>query len=219
VRLTLWVVVLLLALDNLGVNVTALVAGLGIGGIAVALATQNILSDAFASLSIVLDRPFVVGDFIVVDSLMGRVEHIGLKTTRVRSPSGEEIIFANSELLKSRIRNYRGSYERRVVFSVGVTYETPHAKLARIPTNIREIIEAQEHARFERAHFAKLAESALIFEVVYYVLSSDETLFMDIQHAINLALYVRFQKDGVEFATPHALEVRETAATILPKSA
>jgi small-conductance mechanosensitive channel len=219
VRLALWVIVLLVALDNLGVNVTALVAGLGIGGIAVALATQSILGDIFASLSIVLDRPFVVGDFIVVDALMGRVEHIGLKTTRVRSPSGEEIIFANSELLKSRIRNYRGSFERRVVFSVGVTYDTSHAKLARIPTVIREIIEGQEHARFERAHFVKLAESSLIFEVVYDMLSSDETLFMDIQQAINLALYARFQKEGIELAASHALEVREAAPAILPKSA
>jgi small-conductance mechanosensitive channel len=192
VRLALWVIVLLVALDNLGVNVTALVAGLGIGGIAVALATQSILGDIFASLSIVLDRPFVVGDFIVVDALVGRVEHIGLKTTRVRSPSGEKI---------------------------GVTYDTSHAKLARIPTIIREIIERQEHARFERAHFAKLAESSLIFEVVYDVLSSDETLFMDIQQAINLALYARFQKEGIELAAPHALEVREAAPAILPKSA
>jgi small-conductance mechanosensitive channel len=218
IRLTLWVIVFLVALDNLGINVTALVAGLGIGGIAVALATQSILGDIFASLSIVLDRPFVVGDFIVVDALMGRVEHVGLKTTRVRSPSGEEIIFANSELLKSRIRNYRASFERRVVFTVGVTYDTSHARLARIPTILREIIEGQEQARFERAHFVKLAES-LIFEAAYYVLSSDETLFMDVQQAINLALYARLQKEGIALAAPHALEVRESTPAILPKSA
>ena len=220
VRLALWTVILLVALDNLGVNVTALVAGLGIGGIAVALATQSILGDIFASLSIVLDKPFVVGDFIVVDSLMGHVEHVGLKTTRVRSTSGEEIIFANSELLKSRIRNYRTSFERRVVFAVGVTYQTPHAKLARIPTIIREIVGQQANARFERAHFAKFAESSLIFEVVYYVLTSDETTYMDIQQAINLGLYARFPREGIEFAAPaHALEVRETAAAIIARSA
>lgn len=220
VRLALWVVILLVALDNLGVNVTALVTGLGVGGIAVALATQSILGDLFASLAIVLDKPFVVGDYIVVDTLMGQVEHIGLKTTRVRSVSGEQIVFANSELLKSRIRNYRTHHERRVVFTVGVTHQTPHAKLARMPSVIREVVEGQERARFERAHFAKLAESSLVFEVVYYVLSGDETTFMDVQGAINLALYARFQREGIEFAAPaHALEVRETAAAILPKTA
>lgn len=217
VRLALWTIILLVALDNLGVNVTALVAGLGIGGIAVALATQNILGDMFSSLSIVLDKPFVVGDFIVVDALSGHVQHIGLKTTRVRSVSGEEIIFANSDLLKSRIRNYRTRYERRVVFSVGVTPQTPHATLARIPSIVREIVEAQPRTRFERAHFARLADSALVFDVVYYVLSGDETTYTDVQHAINLALFARFERESIEFATPgRALEVRETAAAILP---
>jgi small-conductance mechanosensitive channel len=211
-RLVLWVVLVLVALDNLGVNVTALVAGLGVGGIAVALATQSILGDVFASLSIVLDKPFVVGDFIVVDQLAGRVEHIGLKTTRVRSTSGEEIVFANGELLKNRIRNYRGSYERRVVFTVGVSPQTPHARLARIPVIIRDLVGEQEHARFERAHFAKLAESSLIFEAVYDVLGGDEHVFMDVQQAINLGLLARFQREGIELAAPaHALEVRETA--------
>jgi small-conductance mechanosensitive channel len=212
VRLALWVVLVLVALDNFGVNVTALVAGLGIGGIAVALATQSILGDVFASLSIVLDKPFVVGDFIVVDQLSGRVEHIGLKTTRVRSTSGEEIIFANGELLKNRIRNYRGSYERRVVFTVGVSYQTPHDRLARIPMIIRDLVQAQEHVRFVRANFAKLAESSLIFEVVYDVLSGDENVYMDVQQAINLGLLARLQREGIELAAPaHALEVRETA--------
>jgi small-conductance mechanosensitive channel len=212
VRLALWVVIVLVALDNLGVNVTALVAGLGIGGIAVALATQSVLGDIFASLSIVLDKPFVVGDFIVVDELKGRVKHVGLKTTRVRSVSGEEIVFANGELLKNRIRNYRSGYERRVIFSVGVTHQTPHARVARIPEIIRQVVEDQEHARFERAHFARLAESSLIFEVVYYVLEGDETAFMDIQGVINLGLLVRFQRESIELAAPaRALEVRETA--------
>ena len=219
-RLVLWAVVFLVALDNFGVNVTALVAGLGIGGIAVALATQNILGDVFASLSIVLDRPFVVGDHIVVDTLTGRVEHIGLKTTRVRSPSGEEIVFANSELLKSRIRNYRATYERRVLFTVGVTYRTPHSKLARIPTIIREVVDEQEQARFERAHFTRFAESSLLFEAVYFVLTSEENVFMDVQQAINLTLFSRFQREGIEFAAPaRALEVRETAAAVMPRGA
>jgi small-conductance mechanosensitive channel len=212
VRLALWVVLVLVALDNFGVNVTALVAGLGIGGIAVALATQSILGDVFASLSIVLDKPFVVGDFIVVDQLSGRVEHIGLKTTRVRSTSGEEIIFANGELLKNRIRNYRGSYERRVVFTVAVSNQTPHPRLARIPVLIRDLVQEQDRVRFVRAHFAKLADSSLIFEAVYDVLSGDENVFMDVQQAINLGLLARFQREGIEFAAPaHALEVRETA--------
>lgn len=211
VRTALWVVLVLVALDNLGVNVTALVAGLGIGGIAVALATQSILGDVFASLSIVLDKPFVVGDFVVVDQLGGRVEHIGLKTTRVRSTSGEEIIFANGELLKNRIRNYRDSYQRRVVFTVGVSYQTPHARLARIPVIIRDLVQEQDRVRFVRAHFAKLAESSLVFEAVYDVLSGDENAFMDVQGKINLGLLARFQREGIEFSAPaHALEVRET---------
>ena len=154
IRLVLWSVVLLLALDNLGVEIAPLIAGLGVGGIAVALAVQNILSDLFASLSIVLDKPFVIGDFVIVDSYLGVVEHVGLKTTRIRSLSGEQLVFSNDDILKSRLRNYGRMYERRVPFSIGVTYQTPREKLEKIPGLIRGIIEAQDQTRFDRSHLA-----------------------------------------------------------------
>jgi small-conductance mechanosensitive channel len=201
-RLALWTVILLLTLDNLGVDITALVAGVGIGGIAVALAVQNILGSLFASLSIVLDKPFVIGDFIVVGELMGTVEHIGLRTTRVRSISGEQIVLANDDLLESRIRNYKRMSERRVVFTVGVTYQTPREKLAAIPGAIRECIEAQELARFDRSHFKQYGPYSLDFETVYYMLDPDYTQFMNTQQAVNLALHERFEQEGIEFAYP-----------------
>jgi small-conductance mechanosensitive channel len=201
-RVAVWAAVLLLTLDNLGINITTLIAGLGVGGVAVALAAQKILGDLFASLSIVLDKPFAVGDFLIIDSFLGSVEKVGLKTTRLRSLSGEQLIFSNQDLLGSRIRNYGRMFERRVVFSLGVTYQTPPEKLKRIPTIIREAIEAQDKIRFDRAHFQKYGDFALIFEVVYYVLAADYNLYMDIQQAINLIIYERFTEEGIEFAYP-----------------
>jgi small-conductance mechanosensitive channel len=201
-RLILWAVVLLLALENLGVDVTALVAGLGVGGIAVALAVQNILGDLFASLSIVLDKPFAIGDFLIIDDHMGSVENIGLKTTRLRSLSGEQLIFSNADLLNSRIKNYGRMFERRVVFKLGVTYQTPHDRLQRIPDIIRSAVEAQEPVRFDRSHFQSHGDSALLFETVYYVLKADYNLYMDIQQAINLQIHAVFAQEGIEFAYP-----------------
>jgi len=201
-RLALWSIVVLLILDNLGVDITALVAGLGIGGIAIGLAVQNILGDLFASLSIVLDKPFVLGDFIIVDDLMGSVESIGIKTTRVRSISGEQLVFSNSDLLDSRIRNYGRLYKRRVVFTLGVTYGTAKDKLEKIPEILREAIEAQDKAKFDRSHFASYGDFSLNFETVYFVMDSDYNLYMDIQQAINLAVYQRFAEEGIEFAFP-----------------
>jgi small-conductance mechanosensitive channel len=201
-RLVVWAAVLLLLLDNLGVNITTLIAGLGVGGIAVALAAQSVLGDLFASLSIVLDKPFVVGDFIAVADFMGSVEHVGLKTTRLRSLSGEQVVFSNTDLLGSRIRNYGRMYERRVVSSIGVTYHTPAAKLRRIPEIIREIVQSQEKIRFDRAHFHKLGDSSLGFEFVYYVLTADYNHYMDVQQNINLALLEKLTEEGVEFAYP-----------------
>lgn len=200
--LLLWLAVLLLILDNLGFDVTALIAGLGVGGIAVALAVQNILGDLFASLSILIDKPFVVGDFLIIDDYMGSVEHVGLKTTRVRSLSGEQLVFSNSDLLKSRLRNYGRMYERRVAFTIGVTYQTPREKLKEIPGILRAAIEAQEHTRFDRAHFASYGDFSLNFETVYYVLGPDYNLYMDIQQAINLVIHEQFEKEGIEFAYP-----------------
>lgn len=201
-RVALWSVALLVVLDNLGIDVTALVAGVGVGGIAVALAVQNILGDLFASMSIVLDKPFVIDDFIVVDDLRGTVQHIGLKTTRVRSLGGEEIIFSNADLLKSRIKNFKRMTERRALFTVGVTYQTPAAKLEAIPGMIREIIEAQPQTRFDRSHFMAYGDFALLFETAYFVTVPDYTVYMDVQQAVNLALFRRFEAEGIAFAYP-----------------
>jgi small-conductance mechanosensitive channel len=202
VNVLIWSLVVLLTLDNLGIDITALVAGLGIGGIAVALAVQNILGDLFASLSITLDRPFVVGDFLIVGDFLGSVEHIGIKSTRLRSLSGEQIIMPNADLLGSRVRNYGRMQERRVVFATSVTYETPIEMVEKIPALIRGIIEAQDGTRFDRSHFAKHAAASLDFETVYYVRSPDYNRYMDIQQAINIRLHRELIALGAEFAYP-----------------
>lgn len=202
INVVIWAMVLLLTLDNLGIDITALIAGLGIGGIAVALALQNILGDLFASLSITLDRPFVVGDFLIVGDFMGSVEYIGIKSTRLRSLSGEQIIISNSDLLSSRVRNYGRMQERRVVFGTSVTYETPIEQLEQIPALIRQIVESQPDTRFDRSHFAKHAAASIDYETVYYVLSADFNKHMDIQQSINLRLHRELQQRGIEFAYP-----------------
>jgi small-conductance mechanosensitive channel len=201
-RVTLWAVVALVAFDNLGINVSALVAGLGIGGIAIGLALQNILGDLFASLSIVLDKPFVVGDFIVADTFMGTVENIGVKTTRVRSLDGELLVFANGDLTKSRLRNYRDQRERRVQFGFGVMPGTPAERVEPIAGLLRKIVEAQPRVRFDRAHFKGIGTASLDFEVVYYVLTADYNAYMDIQQAINLAILRLLTERQIEFAMP-----------------
>lgn len=201
-RLAFYSILVLLALANLGIDITALIAGLGIGGIAIALALQNVLGDLFASLSIVLDRPFVIGDFIIVDDLMGSVEYIGIKTTRVRSLSGEQLVFSNGDLLSARIRNYKRMQERRAVFALGVTYQTPRPLLEQIPVMIREAVDAQENARFDRAHFKAFGAFSLDFETVYHVLQPDFNVYMDVQQAINLEVHRRFEAAGIEFAYP-----------------
>lgn len=201
-RLVIWALAVVLVIDNLGYDVTALVAGLGIGGVAIALAVQNILGDLFASLSIVLDKPFVVKDFIIVDEHLGEVEKIGIKTTRLRSLSGEQLIFSNSDLLNSRIRNFKRMYERRVPFAFGVIYQTTPEQLESIPAAIKEIIEGIDSARFDRAHFKAFGESSYDFEVVYYVGSPDYNVYMDIQQSINLAMCRKFAESGIEFAYP-----------------
>ncbi len=200
VRVIVWAVIVLIALDHFGVNITALVAGLGVGGIAVALAVQNILKDVFASLTIVLDKPFVIGDFIVVDNYMGTIEDIGLKTTRIRSLTGELLVFPNSNLLESRIKNFRDQRERRVEFSIGVVYQTPQGKLGAIPGIIRSIIERQENTRFERSHFKAFGDSALNFETVYWMTLPDYNIFMDTQQRIYLEILDRFEKEAIQFA-------------------
>lgn len=201
-RMVLWITLLLIALDNFGVNVTTLIAGLGIGGIAVALAVQNVLSDLFASVSIVLDKPFVIGDFIIVGDLLGTVEYVGVKTTRVRSLSGEQLIFSNADLLNSRIRNFKRMHERRVVFSIGIVYQTPIEKIKSIPVMIRNIIEDQDLVRFDRAHFKEYGAYSLNFEIVYWIKDPDYNFYMDTQQAINLSIFKLFKETDIEFAYP-----------------
>jgi len=198
----LWVLILLFLLDNLDFDIATLIAGLGIGGIAVALAVQNILGDVLASLSIVIDKPFEVGDFIIVGEYMGSIEFIGIKTTHIRSLSGEQIVIANNDLISSRIRNYKRMKERRVVFPFRVPYQTPYSKVEAIPKMVEKIINSTENVRFDRAHFQKYGDYALEFEVVYNVLSPDYNIFMDIQQSINLKLYQMFEAEEIEMAYP-----------------
>ena len=201
-RILIWLVVFLAVLDNLGVQVTTLIAGLGVGGIAVALAVQNTLGDLFASLSIIFDKPFVIGDFLTIGEHQGTVEHIGIKTTRLRSLSGEQLVFSNNDLLTSRIQNFERMNERRVSFSIGVTYQTPREKLVRIPEILREAVEAQPQVRFDRSHFKAYGPSSLDFETVYYVLAPAYRTYMDVQQGINLRIHELFEKEGIKFAYP-----------------
>ncbi len=202
VMVTLWSLVSLLALSNLGVDITALVAGLGVGGIAIALAVQNVLGDLFASLAIVLDKPFIVGDFIAVDDKVGSVEHVGLKTTRVRAISGEQLVFSNTDLLSARIQNFGRMHERRIVFSVGVTYATPRGDLARIPELIEDAVQAEDAVRFDRSHLSGYGAFSIDFETVYFVTSSDYRTYMDAQQRILLRIHEAFERHGIEFAFP-----------------
>ena len=202
VRATLWVIALLLVLSNLGVDITSLVAGLGIGGIAVAFALQNILGDLFSSFVIHFDKPFKIGDFIIVGEHMGTVEKVGIKTTRIRALQGEEIVISNQELTNARIQNFKKMEERRVVHGIGVTYDTPAATMERIPDIIRDIVGPIDGVRFDRAHFKGFGPSSLDFEVVYYILSSDYAEYMELQQKINMAILKAFEAEQISFAFP-----------------
>ncbi len=202
-KVALWTVMILMALHNAGVDITALVAGLGIGGVAVALALQNILTDVFSSVAILFDKPYQVGDFIAVGDSMGTVERIGIKTTRIRSLSGEQLVFSNGELLKTRIRNFKRMSERRVEFSIGVAYSTPYVKVELVPAILREIISSHEPVRLERASFKEFGESSLTFECVFFVKSLAYDLYLGIQEAINLQILRRFQEEEIELAHPN----------------
>lgn len=201
-RVAIWLIIALSVLWALDYQIAPLIGALGVGGIAVAFALQSILADIFNSMAIILDKPFRVGDFVIVGETLGVVEQIGIKTTRIRSLSGEQTILTNSDLLGSRIRNFKRMLERRVAFTFGVIYQTPARQLERIPAMVREIIEGIERTRFDRAHFFQYGDFSLNFEVVYYVSGSDYNLYMDIQQAINLGIYRRFEEEGIEFAYP-----------------
>lgn len=198
--IAIWGIAALLALDNLGIQIGPLLAGLGIGGIALALAVQTVLADLLASLSIALDKPFVLGDSLKLDDLQGSVEHIGIKSTRLRSINGEQIIVSNADLLKARLRNYGRLYERRSLFTLGVHYETPVEKLAAVPHIVREIIEATPETRFERCHLLNFSPRSLDFEVAYFVTNPDYRVFADAQQSINLRILERLRALGVTFA-------------------
>lgn len=189
-------------LDNLGFKISTLVAGLGIGGVAVALAGQAILGDMFSYFSILFDRPFEIGDFIIVDNYLGAIEHIGIKTTRIRSLGGEQLVFSNTDLTNSRVRNYKRMEQRRVLFQIGVVYQTPAGKLKEIPQIIKGVIEGIEGTKFDRAHFSSYGDFSLNFESVYYVFGADYNKYMDIQQQINLSLYEEFERRGIAFAYP-----------------
>ncbi|MFC1623637.1 mechanosensitive ion channel family protein, partial [Patescibacteria group bacterium] len=202
IKFVLWVLGLMLILSNLGVNITSLIAGLGVGGIAIAFAMQNILSDLFSSFAIYFDKPFKVGDFIMMGTDAGTVEKIGIKTTRIRTSQGEELVVSNQELTSARIQNFKKMEERRGVFGFGVAYETSVSKVREIPNDIKQIIESIDGVRFDRAHFKSFGESNLDFEVVYYVNTSEYGKFMDIQQEINLKIMEKFEEKGIEMAYP-----------------
>lgn len=209
----LWTIGLIFLFDNLGFNVTAVLTGLGVGGIAIALAAQTILGDLFNYFVIFFDRPFELGDFIIVDDKLGTVEYIGIKTTRIRSLQGEQIVFSNSNLTNSRIHNYKKMLERRVLFKLGVVYDTERQKLEKIPQLVRSIVEAQEDTRFDRAHFSTFGDFSLTIEVVYYVRSPDYNRYMDIQQRINLSIHESFAQNGIEFAFPtYTIMIQNTDA-------
>jgi len=204
-KIVIWGVALILFLDNVGVKITSLVTGLGIGGVALAFAAQSALSDIFCFFTIFFDKPFEIGDFIIAGEHMGHVEHIGVKTTRLRAIGGEQLIVSNADLTGSRIRNYKTMQQRRVSFTLAVTYDTPSEKLKAIPPMIQKIVEETEDTTFSRAHFASFGAYSLNFEVVYFVLSGDYDRYMEINQRINLAIKDGFEQLGVSFALPTSL--------------
>ncbi len=202
IKLIVWGLAIIFFLDNLGFKISAVVAGLGIGGVAVALAAQAILGDLFSYFAIMFDRPFEIGDFIIIGEYLGTIEHIGIKTTRIRSLGGEQLVFSNKDLTNSRLRNYKRMGKRRVVFKLGVTYQTPLEKLKVIPGIIENVIKNVKDTTFDRAHFASYGDFNLVFEVVYYVMSRDYNKYMDIQQEINFAMKKEFEARDIEFAYP-----------------
>lgn len=202
VKWIIWAIGALLILSNLGIDITSLIAGLGIGGIAIALAMQNILSDLFASFSIYFDKPFEVGDFVVVGEHSGVVEKIGIKTTRIRALQGEEIVISNAELTSARVQNFKKLQKRRIVVGLGVLYETKHEFLKEIPGLIEKAVGKVENAEFDRAHLASYGDFSINFELVYYVLSGEYNEYMNANQTILINIKEEFDKKGIEFAYP-----------------
>ncbi|AWH86554.1 mechanosensitive ion channel protein MscS [Flavobacterium album] len=201
-NIIIWVLGIIFLIDNLGYNVTTLIAGLGVGGIAIALAAQAVLGDLFSYFVIFFDRPFEIGDFVTLDSEAGVIEYIGIKTTRIRTLSGEQLICSNTDLTNSRLHNYKRMEKRRVVFKLGVTYQTPQEQLRLIPEIVKSIIEATPEVQLDRGHFSAFNDSSLDFEFVYYVLSPDYTIYMDRQQKIYLDIVAKFEAEHIDFAYP-----------------
>jgi small-conductance mechanosensitive channel len=197
-----WITGALFLLDNLGFKISTVVAGLGIGGIALALAAQSILGDLFGYFIILFDRPFKIGDFVVVGDYMGVIERFGIKTTRIASINGEQIIVSNKDLTDSRVRNYRRMAKRRVMFRVGVTYQTPVSLLREIPGIVEGIFREIEGTTLDRVHFFSYGDFSLIHEIVYFVDGNDYTKYMDLQQTANLRICEEFGKRGIAFAYP-----------------
>lgn len=198
----LWIIAVILILSNIGYDVSTLIAGLGIGGLAIAIALQSILGDIFASFSIYFDKPFRVGDFIIFGNDMGVVKKIGIKSTRIQALQGQEIVVSNKQLTETVVNNYKIMEQRRVVFSFGVKYDTSVEKLKKVDAIVADIISKVELARLDRVHFFKFGDFSLIFEVVYYVATGDYNKYMDVQQEINLAIKERFENEGIEMAYP-----------------
>jgi len=202
ISFVIWVLGFVFVLDNLGFRVSAVIAGLGIGGIAIALAAQAVLGDLFSYFVILFDRPFEIGDFITVSDKSGTIEHVGIKTTRIRSLSGEQLIVSNTDLTNSRIHNFKRLEKRRVVFKIGVVYQTSAEKLKEIPEIVKNIIMSEPKAEFNRGHFVLYGDFSLIFEFVYFILDQDYIQYMDTQQKININIYEEFEKQGIQFAYP-----------------
>lgn len=201
-KIVLWVVGMLMILANLGVDITSLVAGLGVGGIAIAFALQGILGDLFASFSIFLDQPFKVGNYVQAGTEAGTVKKVGIKTSRIQTLNGEELVIANTDIASARIRNFSKMDKRRIKFNIGIVYGTKSQRLKEIPEIIKSIIKRERDAEFGRAKFTTFGDSALIFEILYHVKSSDLDLYLDIQERVNLAIYEEFERKKIEFAFP-----------------
>lgn len=201
-NICIWIVGFVFLLDNLGYNIGTLIAGLGVGGIAIALAAQTILGDLFSYFVIYFDKPFEIGDFIAFDDKSGVVEYIGIKTTRLRILNGEQLVCSNKDLTDSRVHNYGRMEKRRVVFKIGVVYQTPASQLKKIPNLVKTIIEGFEEIQFDRGHFMSLGSSSLDFEFVYYILSADYAIYMNKQQNVLLAIFEAFEKEKIDFAYP-----------------
>lgn len=201
-KIALWSIGILMILSNMGINITSLIAGLGIGGVAVAFAVKDLLGDLLSSFAIYFDKPFKIGDFIVVNDQPGTVKKIGIKTTRIQALQGEELVFPNTILTSSQVQNFKRMHQRRIVFTIGVTYDTPLKKLKKIPEQIEQIVEDQQHADFDRAHFHEFGDSSLNFEIVYHVTTGDYNQYMDTQQNINFSILKIFEKNKIDIAFP-----------------